>query len=286
MPAYESKNNHADPIMRHFYPPILAALLLFTGCNKADPARKQFDQARNLYETAQYGAARQSLSELKTQYPQNLTLQKDILRLTREIEWKEQHRNLAFCDSLLPIRRQEADALKPSFTFEKTGYDAEGRYIDPAWNPSLESGSIGIKTSVTEANDLVLTAIHKGSAPTRYNRIKVSLPSGEYAETQAIPSDGGANYSFTDINGTCYEILTFQKGRDQGVIAFIYAYADEKISMEYLGGKKIPPRLLSSKEKNALVSAVRLASLLKEIAQLSDQKEKAEQRIVYLRSKL
>jgi hypothetical protein len=274
--------------MRFFY--FLLSLyitsLLFAGCNNNDAARKQLEQARNAYENAQYGSAKQVLNELKVQYPKDFDLQKDVLHLMREVELKEQMRNLAFCDSVLPICQAEADAMKPLFLFEKTEYDSEGRYVDKSWNPSLESGFVGIKTSVTEANNLVLTAIYRSAAPIRYDRLTVSLPSGEHAETQAIPFDGGANYSFKDANGTSYEIVTFQKGRDNGVIAFIYAYAKEKITLEYAGGSKVPTRLLSQKEKDALVRAVDFSARLKELEQLKGQREMAEGRVRYLGGKV
>ncbi|MDR2683578.1 MAG: hypothetical protein LBB64_06900 [Dysgonamonadaceae bacterium] len=271
--------------IRLFFPWLLAACLVFAGCSGNDTARKQLEQARRLYENAQYGSAKQSIDELKAQYPKDFDLQKQLLQLMRAIEQKEQERNLAFCDSLLPVRQAEADAMKPLFVFEKTAYDSEGRYIAASWNPGVESGFSGIKTGVTESNDLVLTAVYRSAAPVRFNRVKVSVPSGEYAETLSIPFDGGANYAFKDGNGAHYQIVTFQKGRDNGVIAFIYAYAKEKITMEYAGGKNVPARLLSQKEKDALVRATDFAVLLREIAQLKEQKEKAEKRIEYLRTK-
>ncbi|MDR2804421.1 MAG: hypothetical protein LBB85_02095 [Dysgonamonadaceae bacterium] len=272
--------------MRKIYLLLFAAFFWFAGCNSNDTARKQLEEARRLYENAQYGSAKQSLDTLKTHYPNDLDLQKDILRLMREIELKEQMRNLAFCDSLLPIRQAEAGAMKPFFLFEKTEYDSEGRYMDKSWNPSVESGFVGIKTNVTESRDLVLTAFYRSATPLRYNRLKVAIPSGEYTETQSISFDGGANYTFKDSNGTNYEIVTFQQGRDNGVMAFIYAYAKEKITMEYAGGKKVPTRLLSQQEKDALVRTVNFATLLKETEQLSEQKEKTGKRIQYLQSKL
>ena len=265
---------------------IIAGFLLFTGCSNHDTARKQLAQVRDLYENAQYGSAKQILDELKTQYPKDYNLQKDVLHLMREIELKEQQRNLVFCDSLLSIRQAEADSMKVHFVFEKTEYDSEGRYTDKSWNPAIESGFIGIKTNVTESNDLVLTAIYRSGESIRYNRLKVSISSGEYAETQAIPFDGGANYSFKDGEGNNYQIVTFQKGRDNGVIAFIYRYATEKITMEYAGGKPHPTRILSQKEKDALVRITDFAATLKEVEQSKKEKEKAGERIQYLQSKL
>jgi len=271
---------------RKIYLLLFVVSLLFAGCKNNDAARKQLEQARNLYENTQYGLAKQTLDELKTQYPKDYDLQKEVLRLMREIELKEQQRNLVFCDSLLPIRESEIDAMMPYFVFEKTEYDREGRYTDKSWNPQVESGFSGIKTSVTEANDLVLTAVYHSATPIHFDRLKVSIPSGEYAETVAIPFDGGANYSFKDGGGNSYQIVTFQKERDNGVVAFIYAYAKEKITMMYAGGSKQPTRILSQREKDALVRTTDFVTALRELEQLKKEKEKAEKRIQYLQSKL
>ncbi|GHT40316.1 hypothetical protein FACS189437_05740 [Bacteroidia bacterium] len=259
--------------------------LFLAGCNTNEPARLQLEQARNLYENAQYGSAKQTLDELKALYPKAFDVQKEAIHLMREIEVREQSRNLFFCDSLLLVRQAEADSMKPYFVFEKTEYDAAGRYVDKSWNPAVGSGADFIKTNVSEGNEIALTAVYKGAA-IQYDRLKVSIPSGEYAETQTIPFDGGANYSFQDGAGITYQIVAFQKGRDNGVISFIYNYAREKITMEYAGGKKVVSRIISAKEKQALVKTVDFTAILKDIDQLKKEKDKAGKRMEYLKSKL
>jgi hypothetical protein len=263
----------------------LIFLFLISCNNNKEAAQSQLEQARSLYETAQYGSAKQLLDELKVQYPKELAVQKEALHLMREIELTEQERNLAFCDSLLIIRQAEADSMKPYFVFEKTEYDNVGRYVDKSWNPSVGAVSNYLKTSVNELAETVLTSVYSGGA-IKYNQLKVSNSSGEYAETEAIPFDGGANYSFQDATGRNYQIVTFQKGRDNGVIEFIYHYTGEKIMMEYVGGKKTAPLVLSSKEKNALVRTVDFAAVLTDIENFKKEKDKARKRIEYLRSKI
>jgi hypothetical protein len=264
---------------------LLLGFLFLAGCNTNDPARLQLEQARDLYENAQYGSAKQTLDELKAQYPKVFEVQKEAIHLMREIEVKEQERNLIFCDSMLLVRQAEADSMKQYFIFEKTEYDASGRYVDKSWNPAAGSGANFIKTSVNERNEIALTAVYKGAA-IQYDRLKVSIPAGEYAETQAIPFDGGTNYSFKDGTGITCQIVTFQKSRDKRVISFIYNYALEKITMEYAGGKKVVSRIISGKEKQALVKTVDFTAILKDIDRLKKEKDKAGKRIEYLKSKL
>ncbi|GHT88436.1 hypothetical protein FACS189474_3680 [Bacteroidia bacterium] len=264
---------------------LLVGFLFLAGCHTNEPARLQLEQARNLYENAQYGSAKQTLDELKTNFPKAYEVQKEAIHLMREIEVKEQERNLIFCDSMLLVRQAEVDSMKSYFVFEKTEYDANGRYVDKSWNPAISSGDNFIKTSVNELNEIALTAVYKGAA-IQYDHLKVFIPSGEYAETQAIPFDGGANYSFKDGAGITYQIVTFQKGRDNGVIPFIYNYSQEKITMEYAGGKKVSPRIISGNEKLSLVRTVDFTAILKDIDQLKQEKDKAGKRIEYLQSKL
>jgi hypothetical protein len=265
---------------------IILLFLFFSGCNNNNSARSDLEQARSLYEAAQYGSARQQLAELKERYPKAYDIQKEAIRLMREIEWKEQERNLVFCDSMLLVRQMEADSMKQYFVFEKTGYDLTGRYTDKSWNPPVETASTCIKTSITEPDEIVLTAVCKGSYPIQYNQLKASVPSGEYAETQAVPFDGGANYSFRDGSGINYQIVTFQKGRDNGVISFIYTYINEKITVEYTGGGGKSSHIPFAKEKEALVRTVDLAVIFKDIERLKKEKDKAGKRIQYLQSKI
>jgi hypothetical protein len=258
---------------------LLVGLLALASCGGHSPAREQYEQAYKLYQQAHYGPARQHIDRLKAAHPKNYKLQKDLLLLTRQITLKEQTRNLAFCDSLIPLLQAEIDDLKPHFAYEKTAYDTEGHYTYRPWNPTLESGFSGIRTTLTESNDLILTAIHQGPAPIHYTHLRLSLPTGEHAETQILPPDGGAHYTFTDGAGRHYEILTFHKGRDNGVIAFIYTYASAPITLTYAGGNPTPSRLLTPQETNALIQTADFAAQLRELAQLEARKAAAERQI-------
>ncbi|MCC8145007.1 MAG: hypothetical protein LIO93_00915, partial [Bacteroidales bacterium] len=265
---------------------LLTFVLLFSCCNNdKEAAQKQLQEARILYENAEFGSAKQVLDSLKIKFPKELSAQKEALALMREIEVEEQKRNIAFCDSMFQVRRTEADSLKQHFIFEKTEYDNQGRYIDKNYNPQPGYASKYIKIHVDEKSDLVLSSVYRGS-PIKHNQVKVSIPSGEYAETEIIPFDGGANYSFKDLDGITYETVTYQKGKDNGVLQFIHNYADNKITLEYLGGKKTSPYVLSAKEKKAVVNTVHFAAILKDLDQFKSEREKAEKRLEYLQTKI
>lgn len=265
---------------------LFAVFLFFIACNENKKAAQSYlKQTQELYEQTQYSSAKQMLDELKVQYPNELDAQKEALHWMRKIEWKEQERNLLFCDSMTIVRQAEADSMKRFFIFEKTKYDDIGKYIDKSWNPSPEVRSNYIKTSVTESGEIVLTSVYSGFSALQYNRLRVSTPSGEYAETQAIPFDGGANYSFQDINGKIYQTVTFQKGKDDGVVRFIYDHPNEKLTVSYLG-KKNHTYTLTLLMITALRNTMDFSVALSDIRRLQQEREKAAKRIEYLQSKI
>ncbi|GHT72303.1 hypothetical protein AGMMS50262_00580 [Bacteroidia bacterium] len=254
---------------------VFVFLLFLFGCNNdKKTALAYLRQAQDLYEQAQYGSAKQLLDSLKVEFPKEVSVRKKALFLMRNIELKEQERNLLYCDSLLPVRQAEADSLKRLFVFIQ----------DPGFY-SINPNAKFIRTSTNEWGEMALTDVYSGTTPLKHNRLKVTNPAGEYQETEAISFDGGTNYTFRDVSGTIYEIVTYQKGRDNGTILFIYHSAGQKLKMEYLGGKKYPPVVIPDKEKQDLVSTVDLAAVLHDIDQLKKEKEKAGKRIEYLKKK-
>jgi hypothetical protein len=266
---------------------ILAVLLLFAACgNDKKAAQSRLEEARNLYENAQYGSAKQVLDQLKGQYPKEFAIQRKVLHLKHVIDIKEQERNLAYSDSLMAARLAQADSMKSYFVFVKNPqYDLTGRYIDKAHNPSIDTGGNHLAISVNENGEVALTSVYRGASAIRHNQLKVMASSGESAETEVIPFDGGANYSFQDGAGTVYEIVTYQKGRDKDVLPFIYNCANNQLTMEFVGKKKMR-QIISAREKQAVVRTVDLAAILTDIERLKQEKEKAEKRIAYLRSKV
>lgn len=267
---------------------LFALAISIFGCtqNNNKAAFDELNRAKELYESKEFSSAKNILDSLKTAYPDNVELQRARLDLSQEIEYAEALRNINYVDSMIPIKEAELEDMLPLFRLEKNDeYENLGRYVDKAYNPSLDTHSQFVKVTVNEEGDISLVSAYSGGA-IKHTQIKVSEPSGSYAETEIIPQDGGMNYSFKDINGKTYETITFQKGKDNGVIMFIYNYGDENLSLERLGGKKVNPLTISTTEKQSIKRLTELSMTIKEINELKKEKIKNEKRIEYLRSKL
>jgi hypothetical protein len=263
----------------------LISLIFLFACN--DPGREAqslLENAKKRYENAEYNSAKQLLDEVKKKYPKEVDVLKESLHLMRQIDLKEQERNLLFCDSMLLAGRAQADSLRALFTFEKDPqYDTRGKYTSAQ---PADSSPLKIQTGVYEDGEIYLQSLYTGTTPLLHNCLKVSLPSGEYARTEIIPRDGGANYSFQDDNtGLIHETVTYQNGKDNGVIPFIYNHSRDKLTLTCLGGKTLSVPL-ARKEAGALVKCLDFSLVLKDIQQLQREKIKAEERIKYLREKI
>ena len=87
-------------------------MLLLSACGREKEARADLERAQVLYEERQFAAAKNAIDTLRIRYPKEVTVLKESLTLMRLVERGESERNIAFCDSMVPIRVEEAEAMK------------------------------------------------------------------------------------------------------------------------------------------------------------------------------
>jgi len=265
---------------------LICLLFLLIACNtNKKRAITYLSDAQKLYEQGEYTSAKNHIDSIKILFPKEFEIQKQGLQLKRQVETKEQERNLIFCDSMLKVRLAEAETMKPGFLFEKdTAYDDLGKYIDKSQRIEAKLQTSYIRTTVNEMGEILLSSVYYGSRPVHHSRLKISKSNGEYAETEIIPYDGGMNYSFVD-GGMTTEVVTYTQGKDNGVIQFIYNNKDAALKAEY-SGEKSYTFTISASDKNVLAKIFDFAVVLTDIGKLKKEKEKSTQRLKYLNSKL
>ena len=265
---------------------LICLLFLLIACNtNKKRAITYLSDAQKLYEQGEYTSAKNHIDSIKILFPKEFEVQKQGLQLKRQVETKEQERNLIFCDSMLKVRLAEAETMKPGFLFEKdTAYDDLGKYIDKSQRIEAKLQTSYIRTTVNEMGEILLSSVYYGSRPVHHSRLKISKSNGEYAETEIIPYDGGMNYSFVD-GGMTTEVVTYTQGKDNGVIQFIYNNKDAALKAEY-SGEKSYTFTISASDKNVLAKIFDFAVVLTDIGKLKKEKEKSTQRLKYLNSKL
>lgn len=257
------------------------------GCNQTEKeAQARFEKAKAMYEQEEFFAAKNEIDSIRALYPREVKVLKKSLSLMRQVEMKEAERNIAFCDSLLPIKYQEADSIKNNgFTFEKdSAYEEIGTFI---WKQQTVERNVQrcyIRCGVNEKGEMYLASVYFGGKPINHTGIKLSLKDGISAETASIPYDGGLNYHFEDLGNTT-EVVTYKGEKGIDAIKLIYANPKERIKVEYTGGKPYTIYMADA-DKRAILATYDLAVVLTDIENMTKEKDKATKKIEYLTRKL
>ena len=265
---------------------IALAAITLAACNQTEKeAQARLNNARSMYERNEFFAAKSEIDSLRALYPKEYKVLKEGLALMRQVELKEAERTIAFCDSLLPIKIEEAEALKKGFNFEKDSvYEEIGNYI---WKQQTIERNVQrcyIRSGVNEKGEIYLASVFYGGAPINHTGIKVSTPDGQFAETATIAYDGGVNYRFKDLGKTT-EVVTYKGEKGLDAAKFISTNAKKRIKAEYTGGKPYTIYIADG-DKKAIAATFDLATVLSDLENLIKEKDKSTNRIAYLKNKL
>lgn len=265
---------------------IAFAAITLAACNQTEKeAQARLNNARSMYERNEFFAAKSEIDSLRALYPKEYKVLKEGLALMRQVELKEAERTIAFCDSLLPIKIEEAEALKKGFNFEKDSvYEEIGNYI---WKQQTIERNVQrcyIRSGVNEKGEIYLASVFYGGAPINHTGIKVSTPDGQFAETATIAYDGGVNYRFKDLGKTT-EVVTYKGEKGLDAAKFIATNVKERIKAEYTGGKPYTIYIADG-DKKAIAATFDLATVLSDLENLIKEKDKSTNRIAYLKNKL
>ncbi len=265
---------------------IALAAITLAACNQTEKeAQARLNNARSMYERNEFFAAKSEIDSLRALYPKEYKVLKEGLALMRQVELKEAERTIAFCDSLLPIKIEEAEALKKGFNFEKDSvYEEIGNYI---WKQQTIERNVQrcyIRSGVNEKGEIYLASVFYGGAPINHTGIKVSTPDGQFAETASIAYDGGVNYRFKDLGKTT-EVVTYKGEKGLDAAKFISTNVKERIKAEYTGGKPYTIYIADG-DKKAIAATFDLATVLSDLENLIKEKDKSTNRIAYLKNKL
>jgi hypothetical protein len=259
---------------------LIATLLgILAGCGEGKEAREKLENARTLYEQKQFIAAKSAIDSIHTAYPREVAVRRDALALMRAVERGECMQNIAFCDSVLPIRQSELDDRKKGFVFEKDpAYDEIGNYVWQTMTIERNIERSYIRCGVNEHGRMYVASVYFGSRPLGHTGLKLSTGDGAFAQTPAIPYDGGRNYRFTDLGNTT-EVVTYEGESCKAIVGFI-DFADKKarIKAEYTGGKPFA-LYLSDADRKAIQTTGDLAQILSDINAMQKEISRSRRKI-------
>jgi hypothetical protein len=262
------------------------ASMILAACNQdGKKAETMLDEARVMYENGQYAAAKSQIDSIQAKYPKELKTLRSGLTLMREVELKESERNIAFCDSMTPIKLLELDSLKRNFVFEKDSvYDEIGKYVSKQQTIEKNVKRCYIRSGVNEKGEIHLASVYYGGKPINHSALRLSNSEGISVETPQIPYDGGLNYRFKDMGNTT-EVVTYQGEKCADAILFIQDNQARRIKAEFLGDKPYV-MYIADADKKAISQTYELAIVLSDIETMRKMKDKSEKKIEYLKKKL
>ncbi|MDO5571692.1 MAG: hypothetical protein Q4F97_09565 [Bacteroidales bacterium] len=260
--------------------------LIFVSCSgNKENANKMLNQAQVFYEQGALSTAKTYIDSMRVTYPKEFSAIKKGLQLMRYIELKENERNLAYTDSMLIVKQAEAEELKKNFDFVKdSAYDEIGNYIYKRLGIEKNIQRCYIRVGVNEYGEIYLSSVYYGAKNINHTGIKAEANDGLSAQTEAIPYDGGRNYRFTD-DGAQTEVVTYLKGKDNGVLNFISLYADQRIKITYTGEKPYI-MVLDNLSKEAITKSLELSTVLSDVTRLGQENKIAIGKIEFLKNKI
>ena len=259
--------------------------LLFSCASKNDVQPDEYlNRARELIQTQQFQAAKIFVDSIRIKFPKNFEKIREGLSVMREINFAEQKRTLAFCDSMLKVRQNELPAAQKSFVFEKDAeYESIGHYV---YKTQIQDKSLGrtfLQTKVDENGNLVLTSYYCGNRALNHTSLRVTSNDGLYAESLVVPRDGALNYDFND-NGTHYEIVRFNRKAENGIVNFVLSNENKPITILLLGGRQKTYRITAD-EKTAMKQASELSVILTDITRLLNEIRLSQAKMDYIYKK-
>ena len=264
----------------------IAAIIFITGCSEGKEAQNLLDEAKSMYETQQFIMAKCIIDSIHTHFPQKVEIRKEAITLMRLVERRESERNIAYCDSLIPIRISESEKMKKGFLFEKnTDYDRIGKYIWSTMTVERNVERSYIRCGVDEEGEMYMASVYFGRSPLNHTGLSLSANDGTHAETPVIPYDGGTNYRFQDLGNTT-EVVTYKGNHCKAIADYVMVVNEkERIKVTYTGGKSFS-LFLTEADKKAIQATYELALVLADIDSLQREKVRSEKKIMLIDQKL
>lgn len=260
-------------------------LLIFLSCSSDDqPAQERLLRAKAYANSGLYSAAKLEIDSIRSLYPTSYKVIKQAVLLFREVEQMEQSRNSVYCDKVIAELTQKSKELQADFILDKNPeYQEVGTWQLPSQRVERNLRRSYLRCGVTERGEMSVVAVYCGPKPINFTSIRVSIANEIFAESLAVPYDGGNNFSFVD-EGMVSQIVSFTRKKENGVSGFIRLYAHQNIKIEYLGGKPYS-FVLDEETKKAILKTYALSQVMSDLKRFQQEKRVADAKLIYLEKK-
>jgi len=267
---------------------ISVLFLLLTSCGSSSTQAERDIEARfslidNLINENLLNVAKIELDSIHILHPRALDARRKARVLQDTVVVRENLRNLAFLDSLLPIRQHQADSIGRNFRFEKDErFQTVGNFVYRQLTIEQNFTRNYLRAFVDENADFLLVSHFTGSNRNNHTSVRASV--GElFATTDTIPLSSPFNHAFTE-GGTTWETITFRNETAGNLPAFIAQYPNERIRIELTGGRGAV-YFLTEMDRRALAETYNFWVALRDVRMLEREIERANAVIEHIRTR-
>lgn len=259
---------------------LIFIFLLLVSCNSSKKeeleANEQIKIIENLIEKNALNDAKIKIDSFHILFRKLVDKRRIASALEDTIIRRECARNLLYCDSIYPLKKQEFDSIAQYFRFEKdTVYQKYGNYVNKNQITEQNSNRNYLKCIIDENAGLQLISNYTG---TKIAHNWIEVKSGEiYAAPDSTNKSGISEHYYND--GSYYfERVTFENKAALNIVKFIYNNKLSGITVT-LKGKKNYSYKLNSNDAKAIADAYHLWILKTDLIKLEKEILKSKTKI-------
>lgn len=258
---------------------LIVVVAVFAACSSPEKkAEVLLTEARSAVAESRYDDARALVDSLRSAYPTAVEARREALKLENEFELADAKKCLEQTSEKLVSETERLDSMKTYFILEKDSkYQAVGYFVNPEQIGS-KMHKTALRAQVNEEGQMVLVSIVHGKK-LGHKRIRVSLPTGEMAETPRC-------FSFLTHSVVGYEEeASFKLGDDGGVVEFI-SNNSGTMTVTCIGDSGEYAFQLSPSDKFAVRHCYMLAKRFESVKALAQEKEKLSLKVRFYEKKM
>jgi hypothetical protein len=252
---------------------ILLFVLFSCGKSRTEQAQEQLNEILLLKESGSFNLAKLRIDSLVGTYSdQTEQVQKARIVMT-EITILEQERSIEFLDSMLTVKELQLEPMMKNFIVTDE-YGPEKILIHQQQKPENTYNRTFLRAHLKESGEFYISSRYHGGDWIYHQQIKV-YNGAQSVLSDVIPEDGFDNRRFDD-QGAKWEIVNYKGGRDNGIIDYIASHYNEPLKAQFIG-KGQASIVLEKYDKEAIRDGYEISFVLKEMQQIKEEKEKAQQ---------
>jgi hypothetical protein len=255
--------------------------IFFTACQPSPEqcADHLLNEAQTLVDNGSWNQAMLLLDSIHTTYPRLVSHRRQAKALADSVGYLEAQRTLAYTDTVLPPLLEQVDVLIKNFKFEKNeNYEDHGRYVHRLLVTNSNTSRNFIQAYVRDDRQTIVKSYYYGGKSVGQQSVMLQANGEEQVFS-------GSNHHFESEGH--HEIMTLENDPALAFLNFISTHQQGRVRVEGKGNGPLDTWVyyLTEQEKQALSHTYQLGWLMKDIKQIEQMQNVANNKILHYQQK-